>query len=352
MDDTVKLGVIGCGVIGKTHANAAARLPNVRLEAVADINRAAAAEVGAKHNVAKVYGRAEELIADPAVEAVILALPACARTPLCLKAFEQGKHVLNEKPLSMNPEETAGLIAARRGLVAASCTSRLRHTASVQAAAQFLATGALGDLRVIRARAIVGATPPPSRPPIVWRYMSAMNAGGIMSNWGCYDLDTMLGILNWSLRPERVLGRTWTIQPEFRGHIAPGSDGETHVAALITCAGGVAFTYERGEQVPRAGETAWEITGTRGTLHLKIVPGDNKALIFDRAVPDKGIVSETVWQGSDNWDTIHTSLIADFVEAIQTGRPPATTFEQGAVVQKITHAIYDSSRAGKEVVVA
>ncbi|MFW6286309.1 MAG: Gfo/Idh/MocA family protein [Candidatus Sumerlaeota bacterium] len=350
MSDKLQLGIIGCGAIGKTHATAAKLLPDVQIAAVADLDRKQAEIVAKQCEVGRICDSGEDILDDPDIDAVILALPAVARTKLCLHAFEQGKHVLNEKPMAMNMEEIKQLLEAKGDLVAASCTSRMRHTESVKAAADFIATGALGDLRVLRVRALIGAVPPDEALLVPWRYKSRVNAGGIMSNWGCYDLDTMLGVLDWKLRPESVLGQTWTVQPDFVGHIAPGSDGESHVSAMIKCAGGVSILFERGELVPRSTETAWEITGTGGTLHLRIVPGEDKKLLFDRADPQVGIETQTVWEGGDDWDTIHVELIADFVRAIRTGRPPATTFEQAAVVQRITHAIYDSSATGKPII--
>lgn len=350
MSRTVNIAVIGCGVIGKTHARALSALANATLTAVTDLRREEAAAIASELGVPKVHADAAALLADEDIEAVILALPACARTDLCLAAFAHGKHVLNEKPISMNPSETERMIAAAGDRVAACCSSRLRLMPSAKAAAEFIRSGALGELRVIRARELVPATPPPTKPPPVWRYSMGMNAGGIMSNWGCYDLDTILGMLDWSLKPERVLARTWTIPPGLADRIAPGSDAETHVAAVITFEGGVAMTFERGEQVARAPESAWEITGTTGTLYLRIRPDADKQLLFDRVTSAEGMTREVIWQGSEDWKMVHRAVVGDFVDAIADERPPATSFAQAAVVQKITHAIYDSSRLGREVV--
>jgi predicted dehydrogenase len=71
--------------------------------------RAAADEAG----VEKSYGSYEALLADPAIEVVYVALPNHLHIEWCLKAMDAGKHVLCEKPLSMNAHEAEPLIAAR-----------------------------------------------------------------------------------------------------------------------------------------------------------------------------------------------------------------------------------------------
>ncbi len=344
MNEKIRLGIIGCGAIGITHANAANQLEGVEIAAVADLDRSQAQVVADTCNVGRICEKGEEILDDPEIDAVILALPAVARTKLCLHAFKRGKHVLNEKPMAMNMEEVNALLSAKEKLIAASCSSRMRHIASNKAAADFLKAGALGKLRIVRVRALLGATPPTDALKVPWRYKTAVNAGGIMSNWGCYDLDTILGLLDWSLVPRNVLAQVWNIQPEFAGHIAPGSDAETHVSAMIQCDNNISVLFERGELVPRATDTVWEFTGENGTLHLQMVPGENKRLLFDRSIPAEGIKTETIWEGSDDWDTIHVELIADFIRAIREGTAPATTFEQAATIQRLTHAIYDSSR--------
>ena len=346
--EAVRIGVIGCGVIGKTHAAHCAAIEETELVGVTDLNREAAEALAGKLDC-RVFDSADAMLADQAVEAVVLALPACARTALCLQAFKAGKHVLNEKPLSQNPEETARLIQARGDLTAACCVSRLRFTDSFKAAFDFVQSGALGDLRVIRIRALQPASPPPKSPPPVWRFNRGMNAGGIMSNWGCYDLDFLLGLLDWQFKPVQVLARTWNIAPDYKDHIAPGSDAETHVSAYITGENGPAIMYERGEQIGRKDDYTWEITGTRGTLHYNIVPRAGMALRFDRAVPAEGVVTETIWEGDDSWESAHRGPLQDFARAIRAKHEPLSTFEKAGLIQKITHAIYASSETGKPV---
>ncbi len=345
----VWLGVIGCGVIGRRHVETGARSPLIDVVAVADLREEVAREVAGQFGVGRVYADGEDLLKDPEVEAVVLALPARWRTDLALHAFARGKHALIEKPVAMNAGEVRRLIAARGALTAGCCSSRFRSFESARVVAEFLATGALGALRTVHCRALSGAGEPPRTPPPEWRLKKALNGGGIMSNWGCYDLDYLLGITGWSLRPRTVLARTWAVPSPFESYVAPGSDAETHVSALILCEGGTAIAYERGEFVSAGTENAWEIVGEKGALHLNMLPGQARQVVHDEGVTGKGVVSRTVWEGQEEWGTVHTGPSQDFAGAIREGRPPRTSLEQALVVQQITDAIYASAEQGKAV---
>ncbi|MCS7222691.1 MAG: Gfo/Idh/MocA family oxidoreductase [Anaerolineae bacterium] len=345
----VSLGIIGCGVIGQHHLRAALSSPLIDVVAIADLRQEAREETAARYNISKVYAEGKELIEDPCVEAVVLALPTCGRTELALHAFARGKHVLTEKPVAMNADEVRRMIAARGDLIAGCCSSRYRFLPSAKVVTDFIATGALGELRVIRARVIDAASEPPKTPPPPWRLSKALNGGGILMNWGCYDLDYLLGITGWQLRPRLVLGQTWTVAPHLAARAAPGSDAESHVAALILCDGGAVITYERGEFVAAQSESAWQIIGSRGSLRLHMLPGAGKTITYDATTSEQGVIPRVLWQGEEDADRVHTGPVQDFAAAILEGRPPMTTLEQALMIQQITDAVYASAAAGTAI---
>jgi len=345
----VALGVIGCGVIGKVHLQSASQTPAARTVAVADLRVEAAKEAAERFGVKTVYASGEELLEDNQVEAVILAMPTGARRGLAVKALKKGKHVLVEKPIAMNSREVRQMIAARGKLVAGCCSSRNRFLPSGEALAKAIASGVLGDIRVVRARSIGPAGEKPETPRPAWRLIRALNGGGILVNWGCYDLDYLLGSCGWTLKPEVVLAQTWTIPPVFESHVAPGSDAETHYAAIVRCEGGAILSIERGEYCAAAHDEAWGIIGTKASLRFQMTPGANKKIILDEGTTDKGVASKTIWEGSEDWSIVHNALVHDFALAIRENRQPKTSLEQALVIQQITDAIYASARRGTAV---
>ena len=345
----VKLGVVGCGVIGPTHMKAAAESELIELVAVADLIEERAHKAAADFDVPKTYIEGAGLLDDPDVEAVVLAFPAQHRTELALRAFARGKHVLTEKPVAMNAGEVKQMLEARGDLTAACCSSRFRFLAGAETAAEFVASGALGELRVVRCRHIVPCGEKPDQPRPDWRLKKELNAGGILCNWGCYDLDYLLGLCGWRLRPTRVFAQTWTIPPQFDSHIWEGSNAETYYTALIRCEGGTMVSIERGEFMPAQGDEAWQIVGTKGSLKLRMVTGNPKAIIHDDTTTEQGVVSRTLWEGDEDGGAITAQPVHDFAAAIREGREPSTSLERALVVQQITDAIYASAERGTAV---
>jgi predicted dehydrogenase len=170
----------------------------------------------------------------------------------------------------------------------------------------------------------------------------SLNGGGIMANWGCYDLDYLLGTVGWQLKPESVYAQAWPVAPHLRPHVAPGSDAETHVTALIRCAGGAVITLERGEYLPSPREGAWQITGTKGTLRLSMTPQQGNSVLLD-ICGDDGTTTETVWTGDEENAEMPVGLLTDFAHAVRTNGKPLTTLENALVIQQITDAIYESA---------
>jgi predicted dehydrogenase len=346
--DPVRLGVIGCGVIGRLHARVAADSPVLTPVAVADPREAAAREVAAQHDIPRAYSSAAALLADPEVEAVVLAVPTAGRAELVAQAFSAGKHALVEKPVALSAAEVRSMIAARGDLIAGCCSSRMRGLASAAVASEFIAGGALGSLRVVRCRALKAAGTPPQGPPPPWRLSRAMNGGGILVNWGCYDLDYLLGITGWTIRPRVALARAWGVPGAFSPYVAHGSDAEAHFAALLLCDDGVAISFERGEFVAGATDEAWQVLGDRGGLRLRMTPGADKRIWYDEATP-QGVVSRAIWQGDEARGADHVAVLEDFARAVRENRSPRTSLEQALLVQQITDAIYASAERGTAV---
>ena len=98
-----------------------------------------------------------------------------------------------------------------------------------------------------------------------------------------------------------------------------------------------------------AADRAWQITGTHGSLHMDLIPGTPNKVILDKAVSGQGVVTETVWEGNEEWDDVHRGAMRDFVESLQSGRQPATGLKEALVLQKISDAVFASAASGAAV---
>src|SRR5687767_4710697 len=153
----VRVGVIGAGGrMGQLHAQTYHSLPNAELVSVCDVDEAAAASVGERLG-ATVRRDFDELLADPALEAVSICTPDQLHVEPAVAAAGAGKHVLLEKPIATTLEDaqTIAQACAAAGVVLL-VGHVLRFDPRFSAAAAALEAGELGALQTIFARRVNG----------------------------------------------------------------------------------------------------------------------------------------------------------------------------------------------------
>ena len=205
---------------------------------------------------------------------------------------------------------------------------------------------------MLRCRSTKPAGPKPEKAPPEWRLTKALNGGGYLVNWGCYDMDFLFRVVGWSLRPKTVFAQTWPIAPYLASHIASGSDAETYYAALIRCECGAVISLERGEHMAAPEEDSWQIIGTTGSLTLQMTTtgdGAPKRIILDECTEAQGLGKRTVWEVAEDSSDATFGPIQDFARAILDNRAPATTLERAMIVQAVTDGVYKSSETGQSV---
>ena len=97
----VTFAVLGCGRIGRMHANGLARHPRARLLSVFDISDTAASETAARLGVAKA-ATVEAILADKSIQAVLIATPTNTHVDMIIAAAKAGKAILCEKPIDLD----------------------------------------------------------------------------------------------------------------------------------------------------------------------------------------------------------------------------------------------------------
>ena len=349
----MRIAIIGCGAVGKVHLQEALTLTGHQqtagctVVAVCDVNRAAAEALAREHGIPCAVDNADALIADPHIDGLILALPTALRQDLAVRALAAGKHLLLEKPMGLQASAIEELLAVRGDRLVACCSGRMSLMAHAQHARAALADGALGRLRTMHVWATTPVGARPTSAPPAWRVSHALNGGGILLNWGIYDLDLLFSLTGWQLRPVSVSAQTWGIAPGLDDRVAPGSDAETHVAALVRFACGASLIYERGEFNAAPARQEWQLLGDRGALRLHLY--DAKAPVWlDRIDPDTGVHSSVEYQDPTSTASFMIGPVADWVGAWASGRPPQTGLSEALILARLTDAIYRSARSGRE----
>ncbi|MDD4891576.1 MAG: Gfo/Idh/MocA family oxidoreductase, partial [Phycisphaerae bacterium] len=108
------VGVIGAGNFSKMSLMPALSKISARLAYVADLNGAAAAHLARKFHIEKATSDYKQILADPAVNAVFVAVGHNLHARFLIECLQAGKHVLVEKPLAMNVDEVGQILKAAR----------------------------------------------------------------------------------------------------------------------------------------------------------------------------------------------------------------------------------------------
>ena len=142
----VQVGIVGLGQ-GRSHLRAFQALPGSRVVAVADRKAELRARVAAEHGIARSYRDLDELLADKAVDLVVIATPDHLHGRHVLCALQAGKHVLSEIPMATTIDECREIIALtdKTGLKY-QMGNQVRYAHCLQDVARLLAAGDLGDV--------------------------------------------------------------------------------------------------------------------------------------------------------------------------------------------------------------
>jgi predicted dehydrogenase len=176
---SVRVGLLSTARINALLVAGAREAEGVEIAAVASRDPARARAQADELGIERAHGSYEELLGDPAIDAVYISLPNAMHVPWTIRALEAGKHVLCEKPLSRSAAaaQRAREAAERTGLVLAEAFM-WRHHPQAKALVELLPR--LGTLRAVRAQF---SFPLADEPNI---RLSEELEGGALMDVGCY----------------------------------------------------------------------------------------------------------------------------------------------------------------------
>lgn len=327
----MRIGILGSGFMGQTHARAYAKIPGVEIVAISSrhIDKAEklAAEVGGK-------GVTDDraIIEDASIDAISNTLPTHLHPDSTIAALEAGKHVLLEKPFALTAPDCDGMIAAAKAsgrilMLAHVC----RFWGDYAALVEFVHGGAIG-------RPISAVASRLSQLP-AWAdwFLDPAQSGGAVLDLSVHDFD----VLNWVLgTPKTVYGRGREYRPGLWNDIHAeidygGSNGFVEGSEFmpegypfscglrVICEGGVTeFSF-------RAGGVSVEMGG--GSTLVVYEPGKAWPL-----TPKPG----DAYQNQTDY----------FVACVREGRQPALgTPEQARLAVRTANAVRKSFETGQVV---
>ena len=336
----LSLGIIGFGRIGAEHAAWINESRGVRAVAAADptpARRAAAAARGMR-----TCDDIASLLCDPAIDAVLIATPTAMHFEQASAALAAGKHVMVEKPMALDYQQSAQLIeqAAKTSRVISVFHNR-RWDPDYLAVRAIAAAGTLGKLINVESRigqfaSCVGPAAKEYRP--AWRTEAAFG-GGALYDWGSHLTDQLWRLL-WPARPLRLFA-------QLRSTVW-SRDCDDFARLLIDFDNGATGLIEANTTTANA-LPRWQLDGSAGTisgplnsgwdmslwsqLRFTPAPGNSAPRHLPRAEP--GFSETQIWE--------------HFAAAVGGKGPPAVSARSVLPTMQLMDAARRSSREGVAV---
>ncbi len=360
----IGIGIIGGGYMGKAHAVAMSAVGAAfgttlrpKLEMVAATSEESAARYRDQFGFARSTGDWRKLVTDPKVEAIVIATPPDTHLAMVQMAFENGKHVMCEKPLGGSFEDGQKMVElakAARPLANMVGFNYIR-TPAAQYAHQLLAAGEIGDITYFRAEHVEDYYADP-KAPASWRTRGINNGA----------LGDLAHVFNMALRlmgPVNKLNAEFeTIHKTRTGDQGPESVENDDQGQLLCRFENGTMGYIHFSRVATGRKMGYgfEVFGTRGSIRFD--QEDQNALWLYKTGEDEAQSGyKKILTGPAHPDYVNFNLgpghgtgyqdqiiieARDFLKAIETGDEIWPSFKDGQDVNAIIKAIHESNQSG------
>jgi D-xylose 1-dehydrogenase (NADP+, D-xylono-1,5-lactone-forming) len=327
MTGPVRWGVMGTARIATNRLIPAmheARLTT--LLGIASRTLAKAEDVAQRFDIPRAYGSYEEMLEDPEIEVVYIPLPNGFHAEWCIKSMRAGKHVLCEKPITLDADEARQIEAVRdeTGLYCLEAFAS-RFNPVQERAVEIVRSGALGEPRFMHTiSTFLMAEPDPENVRL-----RVGIGGGALYDMGCYAIDAQ------RLLAGRIPERAWAEMAWSERF-----DVDMAGAGVLDFGDGLMGTIQWGFNAPWGGP--FSVLGERGTLtgpHGWGAPEGQAAMLLQR----EGQPLEQITGERGNG---HMIQVQDLSEALRGEHAPK--YEDQSLVEnmRIIDALYASHRSG------
>ncbi len=328
----VALGIIGVGEIGTVHAtNIAREVPGGQLVAFADTRVEKARELAAALGVPKVYARAEELLADRNVEAVLICTTPDSHAQLLAAAAAAGKSIFCEKPLGLDVAEAEKALAK---VEAAGVTLQVgfnrRFDASFHHLKEYIAAGKLGTPHSVH---ITSRDP---EPPGKEYYVLS---GGILLDMTIHDFDLARHLIGDDIVEVYVAGSTF-IAPWLAAH----GDADTFAIVLKFAHGAVGMISNSCKAVFGYDQRV-EVFGDKGMVAATNPLPDTTTVVTEEGHRTPPLLHFF----TDRYRASYAEELRRFVASVADRSAPPVTGRDGLIGVRIVAAARESLRTGAPV---
>ena len=325
----VSIGLLGCGRIGHVHALSLSQIKNARLTAVADAVPEAAAALGEEYG-AEVRS-AEDIIAAPDIDAVIVATPTTFHYDQIHALAAARKAIFCEKPIDLSSTRAAECMAAvdEAGVSFFTAFNR-RFDPSFAALQSRLAAGEIGAPEIV-----VITSRDPSPPPMSYIAQS----GGMIRDMMIHDLDMARFLLG--EEPVEVFATgSCVVDPE----IGAAGDIDTAVATLKTASGKICV-INNSRRATYGYDQRIEVHGANGMLKA----ANNLENLVEVAGTDGFTSAPNKHFFLERYADAYRAEMVAFIAALDAGSSPTPGIKDGVAAQRLADAAAKSIETGQPV---
>ncbi len=344
----LKVGIIGIGNMGFTHANSIyeGEINRLKLVAVCDIDKAKLDNAKEKFPEVLTFESFDELIKSNQIDAVIIATPHYLHTVIAIKAFKAGLHVLTEKPAGVRASDVLKMneAAEKSGKVFGIMWNQ-RTNPLFKKAKELIENGTLGSMKRLVWIITNWYRTQNYYDSASWRATWSGEGGGVLLNQAPHNLDLWQWIFG---MPDAVyatcdVGKWHNIEVEDDATII----GYYKNGAMAT------FITSTGEY---PGTNRLEISGSKGkmilekgTLTLILSDEDERTFCYSASDGRPNInISKTVIEQTEK-ETAHNGILQNFTDAVLDGTPLLASGFEGIKEITLSNAAYLSAWTGKKV---
>lgn len=334
----VRFALIGCGMIARMHATAISQIEEAELYGVFD-PYAPSAEKFAREYQVKAYPSLEEMLSDPAIDAVSICTPSGLHTRQAVAAMEAGKAIVCEKPMSLTLKDADLLIDTARRTGAKTCIiSQFRFSDATREVRRALDEGAFGkivsgslQMKYYRSKEYYASG--------AWRGTWEMDGGGCLMNQGIHGIDVFRYLMG-PLKSLTAITKTQTRPVEV----------EDSAVAIVEFANGAVGTIEGSTTCYPGYPRRIEICGEQGSVVME----EDTILRWDLPIPCRLPVGDGAKNVASSDPaaiacTGHVRQIQNLVNAILHDEPLMADAASGRPPLEVILGIYESGKTNQPV---
>lgn len=345
----IRVGIIGCGKIAQVrhlpeyHAD-----PQALITGFYDFNRERTERLSQKYG-GRVYDSVEEMLNDPAIDAVSVCTSNNTHADITVKALEAGKHVLCEKPMAVTMEDCRRMEeASRRTGMKLMIDQNQRLAKGHIKAKELIAEGAIG--RIITFRTTFGHGGPETwsiNPgPNVWFFDKKQGGLGAMADLGIHKTDLIQYLLD--TRVSAVTAYMGTLDKRF-------SDGskigvEDNAVCIYEMENGAVGTMTASWTYYGREDNSTILYGTKGVI--KIYDDEKSSIRVQMKNGEQIIYQLDQMQTNDDGGQSKTGVMESFIDCILNDKDPVISAESVMSAMGAVFKAVQSAQEGKRLEVA